>query len=251
MTNSDQRKVAFVTGGASGMGRATAEAFLQRGYAVAIVDINEAEGREAEAELGALGPCIFVACNVADDESVRRAVERTVETYGRLDAAFNAAGIEGEQGKAAADTSLENWRKVMSIDLDGIWYCMRHQIPQMLKSGGGAIVNCASTAGLFGAPMYSAYVAAKHGVMGLTRAAALDYASKGIRINAICPAMIDTPMVRRGITPELLEQMQKATPVGRMGQPSEIASAVMWLCDDSSGFVIGQAIVVDGGFTVM
>lgn len=250
MTSVNQGSVAFVTGAASGIGRATAEAFLRRGYAVALVDINEREGRDAEAQLSALGRCAFIACDVADDESVRRAVERTVQTYGRLDAAFNAAGIEGEHGRATAEGSLENWRKVLSADLDGVWYCMRHQIPQMLTTGGGAIVNCSSTAGLLGAPMFSAYVAAKHGVMGLTRAAALDYASKGIRINAICPAMIDTPMMRNGITPELREQLVKATPIARLGQPSEIASAVVWLCEESAGFVVGQAIVVDGGYSV-
>ncbi|CAN7598579.1 SDR family oxidoreductase [Phenylobacterium sp. LjRoot219] len=244
-----ERKVAFVTGASSGIGRAAAEAFIARGYATALVDRDEAAGLRLEAELRGSGDCIFIPCDVTDDESVRRAVATTVERYGRLDAAFNAAGIDGEHGKATADGSMENWSRVIAIDLTGVWSCMRYQIPQMLKSGGGSIVNCASVAGLVGAPFFSAYVAAKHGVVGLTKTAALEYARQGIRVNAVCPGMIDTPMSRAGMTPELAEALIAESAIGRLGEPEEVARAVVWLCDEAPGFLTGQAIAVDGAWT--
>jgi NAD(P)-dependent dehydrogenase (short-subunit alcohol dehydrogenase family) len=249
MTTGDPRKVAFVTGAASGIGRATAELFVRRGYAVAMIDINAEGGRQAEAEFKALGECRFIPCDVRQDEAVRDAVAQTVEIYGRLDAAFNAAGVDGEHGRLTADSRLENWRDIMATDLDGVFYCMRHQIPAMLRTGGGAIVNCASTAGLLGAPSMSAYVAAKHGVMGLTRTAALEYASQGIRVNAVCPAMIDTPMMGN-IAPEFREQLRGMTAIKRFAEPSEVGTAVLWLCEAGASYVHGQGIVVDGGFTV-
>lgn len=243
------RKVALVTGASSGIGRATAEVFVARGYATALVDRDDDAGRVVETQLRKSGECIFLRCDVTDDGAVRKAVEHVVSLYGRLDAAFNAAGIDGEAGKLTADSSMENWNRVMAIDLTGLWSCMRYEIPQMLKTGGGSIVNCASVAGLVGAPYVSAYVAAKHGVVGLTKAAAIEYARQGIRVNAVCPGMIDTPMTRKGLTPEIAAKLLEESPIGRFGQPVEIASAVVWLCDESSSFLTGQAIAVDGAWT--
>lgn len=245
----DQRKTAFVTGASSGIGRAAASALVARGYATALVDRDEALGREVEAELGGQGECAFIRCDVTDDAAVQRAVAETVERYGRLDAAFNAAGIDGESGKATADCTIENWRRVMAIDLEGLWFCMRHQIRQMLQNGGGSIVNCASVAGLVGAPFVPAYVAAKHGVVGLTKAAAIEYARQGIAINAVCPGMVDTPMSRVFMTPEIAAALTAECPIGRFAQAEEIAALVLWLIDGNAGFVTGQAMAVDGGWT--
>lgn len=249
MTGTEQRKVAFVTGASSGIGRATAELFVMRGYATAIVDRDQEAGQQVERQLRSSGECIFIRCDVTDDVSVRQAVEQTVKTYGRLDAAFNAAGIDGEHGKATADCSMENWSRVMAVDLTGMFSCLRYEIPQMLKVGGGAIVNCASVAGIVGAPYVPAYVAAKHGVVGLTRAAALEYAAQKIRVNAVCPGMIDTPMSRKSMTPEITAALLKESPTGRLGQPAEIAAVVLSLCDPSSSFLTGQAIAIDGAWT--
>jgi NAD(P)-dependent dehydrogenase (short-subunit alcohol dehydrogenase family) len=243
-----QRKVAFVTGASSGIGRATAEAFMARGYATVLVDRDEGAGRQVEKKLRGGGECTFVACDVTNDEGVREAVETTVKLYDRLDAAFNAAGIDGDRA-TTADCTLDNWSRIIAVDLTGVWLCMRHQIRQMLKQGGGAIVNCASQAGLVGAPYLPAYTAAKHGVVGLTKAAALEYVRQGIRVNAVCPGMIDTPMWRRGITPELSATLLESDPMGRLGTPAEIAAAVVWLCEDSASFVNGHALAVDGGAT--
>jgi NAD(P)-dependent dehydrogenase (short-subunit alcohol dehydrogenase family) len=248
MGDVNQRKVALVTGASSGIGRATAEAFVARGYATVLVDRDEDAGLQVEAQLRKSGDCTFVRCDVTDDQAVRQTVARAVAIYGQLNVAFNAAGIDGEGG-ATADCSIENWNRVLAIDLTGLWYCQRHEIPQLLKSGGGTIVNCASVAGLVGAPYVPAYVAAKHGVVGLTKAAALEYARQGIRINAVCPGMIDTPMSRKGMSPEVRDALLKESPTGRLGQAAEVASAVLWLCEDSAAFVSGQAIAVDGAWT--
>jgi NAD(P)-dependent dehydrogenase (short-subunit alcohol dehydrogenase family) len=248
MTSVDQRKVALVTGATSGIGRATAEAFVARGYATALVDRDTEGGRAVERQLRKSGECLFIHCDVTDDDAVREAVKRAVGAYGRLDAAFNAAGIDGE-AKPTADCSMENWNLVIATDLTGLWSCMRYEIREMLKAGGGSIVNCASVAGLVGAPDLPAYVAAKHGVVGLTKAAALEYARQGIRVNAVCPGLIDTPMSRKGLTPEIAAKLAEESPIGRFGQPVEIAAAVMWLCNEHSGFLTGQAIAVDGAWT--
>ena len=248
MGDVNQRRVALVTGASSGIGRATAQAFIARGYATVLVDRDQDAGLQVEAQLRKSGECTFIRCDVTDDQAVRHAVARAVATYGQLNVAFNAAGIDGE-GAATADCSIENWNRVLAIDLTGLWYCMRHEIPQLLKTGGGAIVNCASVAGLVGAPFVPAYVAAKHGVVGLTKAAALEYARQGIRINAVCPGMIDTPMSRKGMSPEVRDALLKESPTGRLGEASEVASAVLWLCDESASFVNGQAIAVDGAWT--
>lgn len=241
-------KVAFVSGGASGIGLATAEALIKRGYAVVIADRNDNAGREAEAALRKLGQCTFARCDVTDENTVRQAVDTAVKTYGRLDAAFNCAGIDGEYG-ATADCTTENWNRVIAVNLTGMFNCMRAQIPSMLKSGGGAIVNCSSVAGLVGAPNLPAYIAAKHGIVGLTKAAALEYARQGIRVNAVCPAFIDTPLSRESLTPEHAAALQAEVPIGRFADPSEVASMVLWLLGSDCSFVTGQAIAIDGAWT--
>lgn len=248
MSSSDGRKVAFVTGAGSGIGRATAQAFVEAGYATVLADRDEAAGARVETELQALGECRFIACDVTDNASVAAAVAQTVSAYGRLDAAFNAAGIDGEHGNRTADCTLENWHRVLSVDLTGTFHCMRNQIPAMLQSGGGAIVNCASVAGMVGAATFAAYVAAKHGVVGLTRSAALEYARDGITVNAICPGTINTAM-NQSLPREMREGLVAASPMGRLGEPSEIAATVLFLCSDGAKFLNGQAIAVDGGWT--
>lgn len=250
MSKSDQRRVAFITGASSGIGRATAKVFAREGYAVALVDKNEPGGRETEEAIRASGgEATFILCDVRDDDAVREAVERTVAAYGRLDAAVNAAGIDGEAGKMAAECSMENWHDVINVDLNGIWYCMRHQIPQMLEIGGGAIVNIASTAGVRGAAFCAVYSAAKHGVVGLTKAAALEYGKQGVRINAICPGMTRTPMTQTGPMKEVIDVMVVDTPLGRLAEPEEQGEAALWLCSEGASFVHGQAIPVDGALT--
>ncbi|MDG2005590.1 MAG: SDR family oxidoreductase [Novosphingobium sp.] len=245
-----ETEVAFVTGASSGIGRATAKAFAEAGYSTAIIDLNEAGGNETEQIIKqAGGEAFFVKCNTADDDSVRNAVEETVKRYGRLDAAFNAAGIDGVTGTMTGDTAVEDWRRVIDVNLNGVWHCMRHQIQQMLKNGGGAIVNCSSTAGLRGAAYFGAYCAAKHGVVGMTKAAGIEYARQGVRINAVCPGMIETPMTSSEDMKEIIEQMAEASPIGRRGQPEEIAGAVLYLCSEGASFVHGQAIAVDAALT--
>ncbi|MDR2857282.1 MAG: SDR family oxidoreductase [Novosphingobium sp.] len=243
-------RIAFITGAGSGIGRATAGLFAARGHAVALVDMNEKGGRETEAAIrDAGGEARFIACDVADDASVRNAVGQALAAYGRIDAAFNAAGVDGEVGRMTADCSMDNWHRVIGINLTGVWHCLRHQIPAMLKTGGGAIVNCASTAGIRGAAFCGAYSASKHGVVGLTRAAALEYASQGTRINAVCPGMIETPMTQKPGMSEVIARLVEVSPLRRIGQPEEIGSAVFWLCGPDAGFVHGQAIPVDGAIT--
>ena len=241
------RKVVFVTGAGSGIGRAAAEAFVRRGYAAALADVDDDAGRFVEAELRGLGECTFFPCDVTDDDTVRVAVGGAVATYGRLDAAFNAAGIDGEHGKPTAECTMENWNRVIAVDLTGTWSCMRHELPEIVKAGGGSIVNCASVAGLRAAPTVPAYTAAKHGVVGLTRVAAREYAPAGVRINAICPGTVDTPMFRTSMTPDVVERLVATNPSGRLAEASEIADVALWLCDDAPGFLTGQAIAVDGG----
>ena len=248
MSASQQNKVAFITGGGSGIGLATAELLVRGGYATVLVDRNEAAGREAESRLSSLGPCAFVGCDVTDEAAVRRAVEFTVSTFGRLDAAFNAAGLDGDKG-LTADCSTANWNRVIAINLTGVWNCMRFQIPEMLRNGGGSIVNCASVAGIVGAPYLAAYVASKHGVVGLTRAAALDYGKQGIRVNAVCPAFIDTPLSRESLAPEHAEALKNECPMGRFADASEVATTVRFLLGSDSSFITGQALAVDGAWT--
>ena len=243
-------KVAFVTGAGSGIGRATAQLFASRDYAVALVDVSKKGLQETEALIqGAGGECAYFVCDVSDDGSVAAAVTGAVARFGTIDAAFNAAGIEGEGGKLTAECSLENWHRVIGIDLTGIFHCMRHLIPVMLANGGGTIVNCASSAGVRGAATCGAYSAAKHGVVGLTKTAALEYGAQGIRINAVCPGMVKTPMTQNGPMKELIDQLVVTTPLGRLGEPEEIGAAVLWLSGPDATFVHGQAIIVDGAIT--
>jgi NAD(P)-dependent dehydrogenase (short-subunit alcohol dehydrogenase family) len=243
-------KVAIVTGGSTGIGRAAALAFAREGAAVVIADVTEQRGRQVASEItNAGGRAGFIAADVAADAQVAELVTRTVAEYGGLDFAFNNAGIEGDQAPTDQCTP-ENWAHVLAVDLTGVWLCMHYEIPPMLERGGGAIVNCSSVAGLVGFPNIGPYTAAKHGVVGLTRSAALEYAQAGIRVNAVCPGVIDTEMVQRFThdDPSAAEQLLATEPVGRMGTADEIADAVIWLCSSESTFVTGHALPVDGGF---
>jgi NAD(P)-dependent dehydrogenase (short-subunit alcohol dehydrogenase family) len=245
-------KVAFVTGAANGIGRAAALAFAREGASVVVADVSEKGNKETARMIEELGgQALAVHCDVTRNEDVQRALKATVEKFGRLDFAFNNAGIEYAI-KPAADVTEEEWDRIMDIDLRGVFLCMKHEIPLMLKQGGGAIVNTSSGAGVRGFKGGAAYVAAKHGVVGLTKAAALDYAASNIRINAVCPGIIDTPMMDRfsGGTPEGRRAVIAQEPVGRMGKPEEIGAAVAWLCSDAAAFVVGHAMVIDGGQTV-
>jgi NAD(P)-dependent dehydrogenase (short-subunit alcohol dehydrogenase family) len=245
-------KVSVVTGAGSGIGRATALAFAREGASVAVADILEQDNQETARMIMDLGGhALAITCDVARNDDVRRALDETVKTFGRLDFAFNNAGIEYAL-KPAAEITEEEWDRIIDIDLRGVFLCMKHEIPLMLKQGGGAIVNTSSGAGVKGFKGGAAYVAAKHGVVGLTKAAALDYAQSNIRINAVCPGIIDTSMMQRfsGGTPEGRQTVIAQEPVGRMGTPDEIAAAVVWLCSDAASFVVGSAMVVDGGQTV-
>lgn len=246
-------KVAFVTGGGSGIGRAAALAFARQGASVSVADVSERNNQETARmteEQG--GRALAVRCDVARTEDVKAALDKTVETFRRLDFAFNNAGIEPKKAAATADYDLEEWDRIIDIDLKGVFLCMKHEIPLMLKQGGGAIVNTSSGAGIIGIKGSPAYTAAKHGVIGLTRAAALDYAAQNIRVNVVCPGYIATPMMERftGGTVEGRAKVISEEPVGRMGTPEEIASAVVWLCSDMAKFVIGSAMVIDGGQTI-
>jgi len=251
MNRSMEGRVALVTGGSAGIGRAAALAFAREGARVVVSDVNVEGGEKtAESIRNEGGEAIFIKADVSVDDEVGAMVAGTLEEYDRLDFAFNNAGIEGEQAPTAECTE-ENWDRVIGINLKGVWLCMRHQIPAMLKQGSGVIVNCSSVAGLVGFQGIAAYTASKHGVVGLTKTAALDYATQGIRVNAVCPGVIRTEMIDRFTkgSSEAETQMTEMQPVGRMGTPEEIADTVVWLCSDGAGFVTGQAFAVDGGFT--
>ena len=244
-------QVAVVTGGSSGMGLATARAFAEAGAAVVIADINEATLGTATDELTAAGHrALGVRCDVSDEDSVAAMVKATVDTFGRLDFAFNNAGIQVPPSDAA-DEPAAVFDRVNAINLRGVWACMKHELGQMRAQGSGAIVNCSSLGGLVGLPGRAAYHASKHGVIGLTTSAALEYAPRGIRINAICPGTIETPMVTDMIAKGELDPAEAAaaTPIGRLGQGEEIAASVLWLCSPGASFVVGVALPVDGGYT--
>ena len=243
-------KVALVTGGGSGMGRASALAFSREGAKVVVVDVVDSGGEETVRMIHERGgEAIFVHADVSKAADAEAAVNKAVQTYGRLDVAHNQAGIEGALARLV-DYPEEMWDRVLSIDLKGIWLFMKYEIPQMLKQGGGAIVNTASIEGLLGTPNAAAYVAAKHGVVGISKAAALEYAKDHIRVNAICPGVIHTPMVDRmsASNPQMMDIITAAEPVGRMGEPEEVVEAAVWLCSDRASFVTGVALPVDGGY---
>lgn len=244
-------KVAMVTGGGSGMGRATALAFAAAGARTVVIDLSsEAGGTTVDLIKEQGGEAIAVQCDVTRSEDVKAALEATGATYGRLDAAFNNAGIE-HRLIATAEISEAEFDRIVNVSLRGVFLSMKYQIPLMLANGGGAIVNNSSAAGLMGFKGQAAYTAAKHGMIGLTRSAALDYAAQKVRVNAICPGIVDTPMMDRvtGGTPEGRAGTIAMEPVGRMGRPEEIADTVLWLCSDAASFVVGHALSVDGGMT--
>ncbi len=250
MTRMLEGKVALVTGGSSGIGRSSALAFISEGAKVVIADIDIEGGKETMnliQEAG--GESMFVEVDVSHKSEVEKMVRKAIETYGRLDCAFNNAGV-GPVYRTTADYIEEDWDRIISINLKGVWLCMKYEIPQILKQGKGAIVNMASAVGLVGIENRPAYTASKHGVVGLTKVAALDYATAGIRINAVCPGYIRTPMNERMwlINPEAENIAIARHPIGRVGTPEEVAEAVVWLCSDKASFITGHTLVIDGGW---
>jgi NAD(P)-dependent dehydrogenase (short-subunit alcohol dehydrogenase family) len=249
-------RVAMVTGGASGIGRAAAAAFARAGAAVVVGDRDVDGGRESVAEIErAGGRAVFVELDVTDLDQVVAAVGTAERTFGGLDWAFNCAGIQGPLTEVA-EFDEEAWAQTIAVNLTGVWRCMKHEIQLMLEHGGGAVVNAASNFGLVAAPGMAAYSSSKHGVLGLTKVAAIEYATRGIRVNAVCPGTIDTPMVAKVLNADpvagahLLDELKKAHPVGRLGTADEVAATVVWLCSDSASFVTGVALPVDGGYTI-
>lgn len=251
MKLSFENKVALVTGAASGLGLATAKAFAESGASVVLADWHEDAAQSAAKELANKGhKTLAVRCDVSDDAQVEAMVKQTVATFGRLDAAYNNAGVQNVLAETA-DTTQEDYDRVMGINLRGVWSCMKFELQQMRKQGGGTIVNCSSLGGLVGGVERGIYHAAKHGVLGFTKSAALEYAARGIRINAICPGLIWTPMADQmvaGGQGEILETMRKSVPMGRYGRAEEVADVVLWLSSDAASYVTGQSISVDGGF---
>jgi NAD(P)-dependent dehydrogenase (short-subunit alcohol dehydrogenase family) len=245
-------KVAFLTGAASGIGRATALAFARQGVDVVVADIDQQGSQDTARMIEDLGgQALAVRCDVTRSEDIQPALKQTVEAFGRLDYAFNNAGAE-QQPKLTAEMTEEEWDRIITINLKGVFLCMKYEIPLLLQHGGGAIVNTSSGAGIKVFGRGAAYAAAKHGVVGLTKDAALDYAAENIRINAICPGIIDTEMMDRftGGTSEGRNRVIAQEPIGRMGKPEEIAATVVWLCSDAASFITGHALVADGGQTL-
>lgn len=248
-----ENNVVFITGASTGIGHSTSLAFAKKGVHVAVCDINEVEGKKTCDLIEKEGvKAKFIHCDVANPDSCKYAVEKTMEIFGRLDYAFNNAGIEGVWGDVA-NQSIENWKKVIDVNLNGVFYCMHYQIPAMLNSGGGVIVNCASILGLVGFAGAPAYVAAKHGVLGLTKNAAIEYGTQNIRVNAICPGFVMTPMLERGgitTNEDLKHAIESKHVLNRLGTPEEIANCVVWLCSNESSFVTGHALLADGGYVI-
>lgn len=249
----ENNKVALITGGSSGIGRASALAFAREGAKVIVAADKNVIGGEETVQMikKAGGSAIFVQTDVSKAAEVEALIKKSVETYGRLDFAHNNAGV-ADPGKSTVDYTEEDWDRTINVNLKGVWLCMKYEIPQMLLQGGGAIVNTASGAGLIGSEKRPGYTASKHGVLGLTKTAALEYAKFGIRINAVCPGVIRTPMVERLIqrAPRNEAELIAWEPIGRLGTPEEVAESVVWLCSDAASFVIGHALVVDGGIVV-
>jgi NAD(P)-dependent dehydrogenase (short-subunit alcohol dehydrogenase family) len=251
--NNFNDKVVLVTGAGNGIGRATALAFAKQGASVVVADMSRNAGEETTALITeAGGAATFILCDVTKDQDVQSMVAGTIETYGKLDIAFNNAGIEIEQSKLA-DGDEATYDKIMDVNVKGVWRCMKYQIPELLKQSTSAIVNTASIAGLGAAPKMSIYSASKHAVIGLTKSAAVEYGKKGLRVNAICPAVIDTEMFRRATQndPQKEQYVRSLHPVGRIGQPDEVAAAVLYLCSDLAGFTTGVALPIDGGATAI
>ena len=247
-TSKLEHKVALVTGGSFGIGKATALAFAKKGAKVVLADwVENPETMDLIKKEG--GEVLFVKCDVSNGKDVKSLIQKTIASFGRLDYAFNNAGIEGNSAPVH-ECSEENWDKTIGINLKGIWLCMKYEIPEMLKHGKGVIVNCSSVAGLVGFSGLPAYVASKHGVIGLTKTAALECAKLGIRVNAVCPGVIQTPMIDRltGKKKESIEQFTALEPMARFGLAEEIADTVIWLCSEEASFVTGVAMPVDGGF---
>ena len=250
MTKTMEEKVALVTGSAMGIGLACAEAFAKAGYITVLADIRE-PGEQVEKLVAEGHKAVAYRCDVSNTQAVKELIDWTVATYGRLDAALNNAGIQTPQ-RPMAEITDDEFDRTVAVDLKGVWNCMRYEILQMLKQGGGAIVNTSSQGGVTGFPGQAAYIACKHAVIGLTRTAAIDYAAKNIRINAVCPDVIRTPMaedlMRRD--PSLEKELVRDIPAGRLGKPEEIANAVLWLCSPQASFVDGHALLVDGAFSI-
>ncbi len=253
MNLSFEKKVALVTGAASGMGLATAQAFTAAGAAVVMADFREDAVKTEAQKLSAAGhKVIALRCDVSDETQVEQMVDRTVFEFGRLDAAFNNAGVMARIAPTA-DSTREDWDRVIGINLRGVWSCLQHELRQMERQGSGAIVNNASVGALTGNPGIGSYIASKHGVVGLTRTAALEYIKHGIRVNAINPGLIDTRIARDVVSgdEQAYHETAKHVPIGRAGRPEEIASAVLWLCSPGASYVVGHALTVDGGMTVV
>lgn len=244
-------KVALVTGASSGIGLVTAQRFARLGAKVVLSDINDEAGNQAAEQIRSDGgEASYIHADVSSYDDVASLMRQIDETYGQLDFAFNNAGIEGEIGPIE-QSSLENWHRVIAVNLSSVFYCMKEQIPLMKRNGGGVIINCSSIAGLVGTQGSGVYGASKHGVIGLTRSAAIEHAQAGIRVNAVCPGAIKTVLVERVITehPEMKEMIDNLHPIGRMGEPEEVAAAVTWLCQTESAFVTGIALPIDGALT--
>jgi len=252
MAGQVEGKVALVTGAGSGIGQASALAFAREGARVVVNDISVEGGEETVKMIkNAGGKATFIKADMTRADEIEMMIRKTVETYGRLDCAHNNAGIDGDTA-LTADCSRENWDRVIALNLTGVFLCMKYEIPQMLKQGGGAIVNTASTMGVVAHQNVPAYVASKHAVVGLTKSTALGYVKSGIRVNAICPGNTHTPLFDHVIErlPEVYNALMAATPIGRLAQPVEIANAVVWLCSDAASYCTGHAMVVDGCYSI-